>query len=145
MWYNWNGDWVKELSLSKDNRSFRYGDGFFESMRVFNGKIFNQSAHEKRFSETLQVLQLRLSCSVSELFEQLQKLIEKNKITEGGKARITISRSDGGKYTPISNNVNYLIEVESIINNEFAFSLIFSRLLLVFSLGNTCNKVRLAL
>ena len=35
MWYNWNGDLVEELSLSKDNRSFRYGDGLFESMRVF--------------------------------------------------------------------------------------------------------------
>lgn len=122
MWYNWNGDWVKELSLSKDNRSFRYGDGFFESMRIFNGKIFNQSAHEKRFSETLQVLQLRLSCSVPELFQQLQKLIEKNKITEGGKARITICRVDGGKYAPISNNANYLIETESLISNDFVLN-----------------------
>ena len=27
------------LLISPDNRSFRYGDGFFETMKMINGKI----------------------------------------------------------------------------------------------------------
>lgn len=122
MWCNWNGELVEELSLSKDNRSFRYGDGLFESMRIFNGEIFNQAAHEKRLLEALKVLQLRLQCPVSELFQQLQKLLKSNHVTEGGKARITISRVDGGKYAPISNNANYLIEGEPLASNTFVLN-----------------------
>ena len=43
MWFNKNGYIVQQASFTFDNRSFRYGDGLFESMRVFNGKIFNRN------------------------------------------------------------------------------------------------------
>ena len=38
MWFNWNGNIVKEGLFAHDNRSLRYGDGLFESMRVLMEK-----------------------------------------------------------------------------------------------------------
>ena len=34
MWFNWNGNIVKEGLFTHDNRSLRYGDGLFESVAL---------------------------------------------------------------------------------------------------------------
>ena len=38
MWYNENGSIVEQISFDSNNRSFKYGDGIFETIRFFNGK-----------------------------------------------------------------------------------------------------------
>ena len=39
MWYNENGKLLEAISFDPNNRSFKYGDGIFETIRFFNGKI----------------------------------------------------------------------------------------------------------
>ena len=39
---------TKDLKLSFENRAFLFGDGFFETIKVTNNKIFNFKMHSKR-------------------------------------------------------------------------------------------------
>lgn len=119
MWCNWNGNIVQKASFTHDNRSFRYGDGFFESMRVFNGKIFNRKAHENRLEKGLNILKLSLEKPVSSLFDEVEDLLSKNDISKGGFARLMLYRDAQGSYTPSSNKAAYWIECSKCNSNQF--------------------------
>lgn len=121
MWCNLNGVFEKEPSISIANRSFRYGDGLFESLRLFEGKVFNRTAHQKRLSYSLEVLQLTLAISVFDLLRAVELLAERNKLTSAS-ARITLYRTEGGKYTPLSNKAAYLIEMTSMKEGSFVLN-----------------------
>ena len=56
---NYNGKLYKEDEpiISANNRSFRYGDGFFETMKMFNGKIVLRDYHFERLFSSLELLQ----------------------------------------------------------------------------------------
>lgn len=110
MWYNLNGNIEQDPLISVANRSFRYGDGLFESMRIFNGKLFNKSAHQERLSFSMEVLQLTLAISLDALFKEIEGLAQNNQLSSAA-ARLTLFRNEGGKYTPLTNNASFLIEV----------------------------------
>lgn len=107
--------------LDSTNRSFRYGDGLFESIRLVNGKSFNLENHYKRMVEGLKVLkiQIPLSLTLDKLQELIEMLVESNSIALGGRVRLSIYRSGSGAYTPVSMAGDYLIEVEEIESNYF--------------------------
>jgi branched-chain amino acid aminotransferase len=46
-----------KLLISPNNRSFRYGDGFFETMKMINGKIILADYHFERLFKSLELLQ----------------------------------------------------------------------------------------
>ena len=58
MFYNQNGEIVSAIQLEMNNRSFLYGDGLFERLGLFNGKVFNKQNHYNRLSASLKELQL---------------------------------------------------------------------------------------
>lgn len=102
------------------NRSFKYGDGFFESIRILNGKVLFWDKHYERLLSSLNILQLNIgNASLSLIEEQLHTLILKNNITDGGRARITFYREGEGMYAPQINNANYIIEAYPLENNLF--------------------------
>ena len=109
MFYNQNGEIVSAVQLEMNNRSFLYGDGLFERLRLFNGKVFNRQNHYKRLSFALNELQLDISVSVDELFEQVEYLAHQNGLTSCS-ARISIYRNSGGLYTPETLLASYVIE-----------------------------------
>ncbi len=47
----------EKVCISPDNRSFRYGDGFFETMKMINGKIILSDYHFERLFASLKLLQ----------------------------------------------------------------------------------------
>ena len=119
MWCNWNGNIVEQISFNQVNRSFKYGDGLFESMRVFNGKIFNRLAHESRLFFGLETLKMSLKKPLSTIFNEVEELLLKNNIDKGGFARLTLFRDSKGAYAPDSNQAAYLIECMSNESNQF--------------------------
>ena len=48
-----------KLLISPDNRSFRYGDGFFETIRMVNGKMPLWELHGDRLFRSLQKMHFR--------------------------------------------------------------------------------------
>ena len=120
MFYNQNGEIVSAIQLEMNNRSFLYGDGLFERLRLFNGKVFNRQNHYNRLSFSLNELQLDISVSVDELFEQVENLAHQNGLTSCS-ARISIYRNSGGLYTPETNLASYVIETMGVVSDYFPF------------------------
>ena len=65
MLYNHNGKLCETVEIGVNNRSFLYGDGIFERLRVFNGKVFNHDNHKKRLSYSLEQLELNLEITIA--------------------------------------------------------------------------------
>ena len=122
---NFNGKIYKndKLLISPNNRSFRYGDGCFETMKMIKGKIILESYHLERLFTSLQTLQFnKPSFFISDLFrEQILELAKKNYHIKYARIRITVFRGNGGLYDTENNNPNYLIQTWDLntANNKF--------------------------
>jgi len=97
-----------EVRLSITNRAFLYGDGFFETIKIFSSKVFNFSNHYSRIINSAKMLDLDFNVSVSELEKSVNTIIRKNNIIDGS-IRITIFRDSDGKYFPDDNKSSYYI------------------------------------
>jgi len=112
-----NADLVTEenSSLSINNRSFLYADGFFESIKVINSSCFNLAQHFNRITETAEFFMMDINFSFSEFKLLLDKLIEKNEIV-GGRIKMVFYRDSKGKYLPIENKISFVAEIEKSVN-----------------------------
>jgi len=97
-----------EVRLSITNRAFLYGDGFFETIKIFSSKAFNLVNHYSRIINSAKILDLDFNLSVSELEKNVNAIIRKNNIVDGS-IRITIFRDSDGKYFPNDNKSSYCI------------------------------------
>ncbi|MEW6467546.1 MAG: aminotransferase class IV [Bacteroidota bacterium] len=107
--------------VNADNRSFRYGDGIFETIRFANGKIQFLEAHMQRIRTSLDILKMDFPEQYSADFfrKEISKLISANKVERGARIRLTVYRKEGGYYTPIFDEPNYLIECEPIEEGNY--------------------------
>ena len=110
----WNGIFTEESELHLDvrtNRAFRYGDGFFETIRFEHISIPLFKYHLQRIEASNTFFKFNPS---TYLFTEIETLIgqtfQLNKI-ESGIARVTFFRSGEGRYTPLRNEMHFLIEV----------------------------------
>ena len=115
---------IESYAIKAGNRSHLYGDGFFESIRIIDGKMINFENHYKRLRETFKVLYMNppQSLTQSYLESEINYLIEQNNITAGGKIRLSIDRKPGGTYLPRTNDIDYFIEAYSLPNNSFVLN-----------------------
>lgn len=95
------------------NRSFCYGDGFFESIRITGGEMPFIKNHFERIKETAAVLEINLpkDFSIESLEETVALLCEKNEVLQEGKARINFYRKEGGLYAPENSECGVVIDV----------------------------------
>lgn len=116
VWINLNGEIISALgpALQSSNRSFKYGDGLFESIRIINGKAMLFDKHFLRLKKGMEILQLDLTVTHNEedFRNNITELAQKNSALESGRARLTVFRNEGGLYTPSNNNASFLLEVE---------------------------------
>lgn len=97
-----NGQFVPEerAVVSVFDRGFLYGDGLFETMRVFNGKPFRWPQHLERLQRGADFLKIKLPFAPQALRRFADELIEKNKMPEA-LLRVTLSRGIGVRgYSP---------------------------------------------
>lgn len=117
----WNGKLCKggNPMVEVSNRSFRYGDGLFESMRMFNGKIPLFDMHTDRLWLSLQQLEISpTELSPLKLWKQILLLSGKLQL-QNARIRVSVFRSGGGYYKPESNDCNWLVEMEEMPNTSF--------------------------
>ncbi len=91
-----NGKIVPEEKavVSVLDRSFLYGDGLFEAIRVFNGKSFRWGQHMRRLRQGAAFLKIKLPFSSDKLLSGALKLIAKNKMPDSV-LRLVLSRGVG--------------------------------------------------
>lgn len=110
---SYNGDLVKseQFGFSVNNRSFCYGDGFFETIRCCNSKPLFLENHYERAIRALNALKFDIPDFFSKrYFEQnIIRLLKINRIYKGARIRLAIFRKEGGFYTPQSNQPEFII------------------------------------
>jgi aminodeoxychorismate lyase len=97
-----NGQFVPEdqARVSVFDRGFLYGDGLFETLRVYAGKPFRWAQHLDRLKRGAEFLNLRLPIPPEELKKAAEKLIQQNQMPECI-LRLTLSRGVGPRgYSP---------------------------------------------
>lgn len=108
---NFNGSLKNaDDAVFKVKNRLRYGDGFFESMRVFNGKIVFKDKHENRIAFSLQALKMDLNNFSLE--KEVEKVLQANQIAFG-RVRIQFYRAGEGLYTPLQTQCEYVIEADN--------------------------------
>lgn len=111
---NYNGKIYQagKLLISPNNRSFRYGDGFFETMKMLGGKIVLVGLHFERLFSSLETMLFDKPklFTTGLLEEQVIELAKKNNHTKSGRIRLMVFRGDGGLYDAEDNHPNYLIQ-----------------------------------
>ena len=110
-----------DLKLSEKNRGFLYGDGFFESIKIFNRKPFNFENHFKRIQSSANYLDLSFKISKENFLNIIIGLLENNKIINGY-IRISVFRESLGKYCPDRNDSSFIISSKEDKNSCFTES-----------------------
>lgn len=97
-----NGEFVPEerAVVSVFDRSFLYGDGLFESIRVYNGRPFRWQQHLERLQAGAAFLNIGMPYAPKELSRFSEQLLRENAMPEAI-LRLTLSRGIGVRgYSP---------------------------------------------
>ena len=102
---------AEEPVISAANRSYRYGDGVFETMKMLKGKIILQNLHFERLMTSLQTLKIKISklITTDRLQNEILELSKKNNCGEKARVRLSVTRGNGGLYDS-DDNFQYIIE-----------------------------------
>ncbi|MFT8312455.1 MAG: D-amino-acid transaminase [Sporolactobacillus sp.] len=69
--------------VDMEDRGYQFGDGIYEALRVYNGKMFLLDLHMKRLNRSARELRLSLPYDTDHLAENLDKLIRENQMDYG--------------------------------------------------------------
>jgi len=83
-----------DAKISVFDHGLLYGDGVFEGIRVYNGKIFELEAHINRLFESAKAIRLTVPLSKKELIRAVKKTAEANDVM-GGYIRLVVTRGVG--------------------------------------------------
>lgn len=99
--------------LTVANRSFRYGDGLFESMRLIKGQLKFAELHADRLQKGMKALKIDGYSQMDAWFlkEIVEDLARRNK-TRHGRVRLTVYRDAEGLYTPSQNKMGWCLELQ---------------------------------
>lgn len=90
-----NGQFVplSEARISILDRGFNYGDGLFETMRSYAGKIFRLDLHLARLVESARLIHLNLPVTEQEMTSALEEILKRNGIPDSY-IRLTLTRGE---------------------------------------------------
>lgn len=112
---NFNGKLIdqSEFSMSANNRAFKYGDAIFETVQIQNNSIVFWEDHYFRLMASMRMLRMEIPMEFTlEFLEQeILKTANSQENISKKRVRLTVYRKDGGLYTPLTNEVDFLIEV----------------------------------
>lgn len=114
---NFNGTLQDNSSnlLSIDNRGYAYGDALFETIKVLNGKILFWEDHYFRLMASMRILRMEIPMNFTMEFLQdeiIKTLEARNETGNSVRVKLLVNRVVGGKYLPVSNDIDYVITTE---------------------------------
>lgn len=80
-----DGEFYKKLEVKilVFDYGFLYGDGVFEGIRVYNGKIFKCKEYVDRLYQAVKAIYMEILILKEEMIEVLKKICRINNIREG--------------------------------------------------------------
>jgi len=85
---------LSQAGISPLDRGFLYGDGVFETMRVYQRRVFRYEDHAERLAASAAALKIALPYSSEEIRQAIQTLLETNGLPDAS-VRVTLSRGVG--------------------------------------------------
>lgn len=106
----------EDVRLSVDNRAFKYGDGIFDTLKFKDGDLCFLEDHYFRLMSSMRMLRMRIPMDFTlDYYEkQIRMTLEANNLDQQGRVRVNVFRQDGGLYRPLSNEIDFLIEVSAL-------------------------------
>jgi branched-chain amino acid aminotransferase len=106
---------LESTLIHSSNRGFNYGDGFFESIRVSNGKTPFIQLHWKRMKRACDILQISIpgSLTLKTFHNQVLMLARKNG-EPNSRIRFQGFREGGGRYSPDNSSLGWTITSEEL-------------------------------
>ena len=115
---NYNGTLLEENNiLSFTNRGYAYGDALFETIKTSYGKILFWEDHYFRLMASMRIMRMEIPMNFTMEFleAEIHKTLEVCKLLKGSaRIKLMIHRNEGGLYTPNTNNISFIISVQSI-------------------------------
>ncbi len=112
-----------DILLRVTNRSFLYGDGVFETLKVVQNKILFFEDHYFRLMASMRIIRMDIpmTFTMEYLENQILELVSASGLSESARVRFTVFRDEGGNYTPVVNTVSYTIVASKLDNQEYQF------------------------
>lgn len=111
-----------ETQLSVFNRSFLYGDGVFETLKIVNNNILFFEDHYFRLMASLRIVRMEIPMkfTMEYLESEVLTLVNSLNLQNSARVRITIFRNEGGFYAPKDNSVSYVITAQPLENSMYS-------------------------
>jgi branched-chain amino acid aminotransferase len=84
----------QDAKISVFDHGLLYGDGVFEGIRVYSGKIFEFDAHIRRLYESAKAIRMEIPITAAELSEAVTETVQANNI-KSGYIRLVVTRGVG--------------------------------------------------
>jgi branched-chain amino acid aminotransferase len=94
VWLNGNLVDQNDAKLSVFDHGTLYGDGVFEGIRIYNGRIFQRQIHVDRLFESARKIRLPIEQTKEEIVEAMRATIEANELSNGY-IRLVVTRGAG--------------------------------------------------
>jgi branched-chain amino acid aminotransferase len=85
----------KEAKISVFDHGLLYGDGVFEGIRFYNGRVFRLEEHIERIFDSAKAIHLKISLTPAELSQAVVNTIKANQLRDGY-VRLVVTRGPGG-------------------------------------------------
>src|SRR2546425_7939483 len=91
-----NGRYVDpaDARISVFDHGFLYGDGVFEGIRAYHGRVFRLDEHIERLYRSAKAIMLDVPCPAAELRELVLETCRRNRL-DLGYIRVVVSRGEG--------------------------------------------------
>ena len=83
-----------EARVSVFDHGFLYGDGVFEGIRAYGGRIFMLRSHLRRLEQSARMIRLELPYTLAEIEEAVRRTVRENNLSDAY-IRLVISRGAG--------------------------------------------------
>jgi branched-chain amino acid aminotransferase len=83
-----------EAKISVFDHGLLYGDGVFEGIRVYNGRVFELEPHIGRLFRSAKAIRLNIPMSIRALVKAVEKTVEANSVIDGY-IRLVVTRGVG--------------------------------------------------
>lgn len=84
----------EEATINVYDHGLLYGDGVFEGIRVYGGKVFLHEEHIARLYESALAIRLPIPMSTSEMIDAVEMTVKENGIVDGY-IRLVVTRGGG--------------------------------------------------
>jgi branched-chain amino acid aminotransferase len=109
--------------ISEQNRSYLFGDGIFDTVKISNGKLCFAELHYFRLMASLRIARMSIPQWLDQETYEALLLAKAAEIgANNARMRITFFRNEGGRYFPEKSDIGYTVEAQPLSASDFSLN-----------------------